>query len=149
LSEIYKKIYRLKSGDFIPQICGIGKTGDSICIHDFRKKHTYLVFADLNNYSSVKDLTELELYNTRFGEKIDIVVVIKGGINEDIVKESNLHFIDIKGIEFSLEMLNIYYYPYYILLDKEGLILNDNAPSPGENFEIYFWELLKNKGEVF
>ncbi|GHT34477.1 hypothetical protein FACS189434_10700 [Bacteroidia bacterium] len=129
--------------------------GKSYQLSDFKGKYVYLNFCNTRITLSKKDFGILERYGETY--KKDLVVVnlftdysrgdmsiFVKGLNS---KNVNLFWNSDRNLITKYQLINI---PTYYLIDRDGKLLLAPAPTPDENFEQKFENILRKEkaGEV-
>ena len=147
--NIFAKTDRVLVGDRIQTIGGITPEGDSLGIEALKGKFVYLVFCRSENYACLQDYHLIrDLHTNLPKEEINILTI---SFDQDYItfkefidrnKPNNWQFVHSTDKSL-LERFNIKAMPAYVLVDPDGSISLNPAPSPHENFQSYFAMILK------
>lgn len=129
--------------------------GDSILVSldDFKGKYVYLNFCSCFSYTCLNEFKILEVLYNKHRELFEIVTVIVDN-DEDIInsflERSNyewtfLHYGNQSSI---IREYDVRAFPIYYLIDREGKLAMSPAPSPGEEFEVRLFKLMRSRGEL-
>lgn len=114
------------------------------------KRYVYIVLGNSKIDQFERDLYLLETYQKMFKRDL-LVVPICLYQNEKDVERLQQRLKIKMPITYSedaqklIESYDISSYPYYVLVDREGLILESPAPSPDDKFEDFFGKILNNE----
>ncbi len=147
--NIFAKTDRVLVGDKIHTIGGITPEGDSLNIDSLKGKFIYLIFCRSENYACLQDYRLITDLHTKLPKDEIQIVTISFDQDYDTFKEYidrnsnyNWQFAYSKD-KTLLELFNVKAMPAYILVDPDGNISLNPAPSPHENFMHYFTMMLK------
>ncbi len=151
--NIREKTTRLLPGYFPPDFILTGENNYKYSLKDFKGKFVYLNFISIQSLACVKDFGILNTLQEKYKDILSIVSISVDESFDNTLfykekKELNWTFLHDENNPGILKKYNIKAYPTYYLIDPEGKILLSPAPSPEENFEIIFFEVLKSKGLI-
>ncbi|MFC2136869.1 TlpA family protein disulfide reductase [Bacteroidota bacterium] len=149
--NIREKTTSLLPGYSPPEFSLTGVNNDLFGLEYFKGKYVYLNFVSTQSLACVKEFNILNTLQEKYNEIMNVV-----SISVDESFENTIFYIEKKELKWTflhydnnpriLKKYNVKAYPTYYLIDPEGKILLSPAPSPEENFEIKFYEILKSKG---
>ncbi|MDP4183886.1 MAG: TlpA disulfide reductase family protein, partial [Bacteroidota bacterium] len=151
LSEgVYQKITWLSAGSPAPSFSLTDQFGKLRTLADFKGKFVYLNFVATDDYSCQEHFKAFLPLSANFAKDLAIVSL---AIDADFSKANN--FFHSKNYSWTLlnaadssELLKIYNvksFPQYVLIDREGKIVNSQALSPYEDFQSQFSSLLQTE----
>jgi len=147
--NIFIKTEKAFIGDPSPNIKGITAEGDSIGIDDLKGKYLYIQFCRSENYACLKDYRLLKDLQTDLpSDELSIITLSYDQDNQTFIDFMNRNeqyaweFIHTKD-EQAIDYYDIKAMPTYILLDPDGNIAMNPAPSPHENFKYFFGMILR------
>lgn len=138
-SDVLQQFQRLKPGSAAPDFrLPAVEGGRDYTLADFRGKYVYLAFFDSRNPASQAELAMIGGLYKDFKDKVNFVAisvdrdpaVIAGNPNIPPGTWQVLYYN--KDLDL-LERYDAIAYPYFILIDQEGRIVNCPAPSPSED----------------
>jgi peroxiredoxin len=156
---IKAKITRLMIGFAPPEFELYDKDGKLHKLSDFKGKYVYLNFCVCNSYGCIKEYDLLKKINAKYREneptanKFQIITIIsaddlktmKSFLDNSDYDWLFLHYGNQPKI---LELYDIRAYPTYFLIDPNGKLLFSPAASPGENFEMLLFQIMKKRGDL-
>jgi peroxiredoxin len=117
---------------------------------DYLANYVYLNFFSLDSYTCQQDLEQLKLLYEKHKADFKVISI---SIDDDFARVKK-YFADHK-YEWTLlsyqkqpeiiEQYKVKAYPTYFLIDTDGTLNMSPAPSPPENFEYRFFQLLKSR----
>jgi thiol-disulfide isomerase/thioredoxin len=143
-SNLMERLQRLQPGSPAPAFELPGATEDrKFSLSDFAGKYIYLAFFDSQNPACLAELDSIKDIYDNYKNKIAFVAI---SVDKDVqaltdylgrvqISWTVLHY---KGNPELLEDYDASTYPYFVLIDKQGLIARCPAPSPSENLEKLF-----------
>lgn len=158
-SKDFKKIAALLSERFTTLLCGY--SAPDINLSDIANneynlqkssgKFVYLTFYNPNSYSAISDLELIKQVRKDFpAEVLDIVTIIVSQDKNDVQKfvESNKDINwKVLWYNFDTELIknyNIKAFPTYYLINPNGILVMNPAPSPQEYFNEKFTAIFRN-----
>lgn len=149
-TEIRKKITQLMVGYEPPKFNLYDQAGHLRSLSDFKGKFVYLVFCTTQNYACLKENDGLKDLQQKHGDLLQVVTILaddkfeesKRYIRDKKLSWTFLHFGNQPEV---LKDFDIRAFPTYFLIDREGKLAMSPAASPSENFEIRFFDYLKEK----
>ncbi len=122
---------------------------DSTLIHlsDFQGEYIYLLFCNSFSYYCIKEYEYLKVLQQRLQDRIKIITILvddsfqsmQGLMKNNSYSWTFLHFSNQPQV---IDDYDIQTYPSYFLIGPEGKLILSPAPSPSENFEMTFRQLL-------
>lgn len=111
------------------------------------KSYVYLVFGNSKINQFERDLSLLDTYQKMFKRDLLVVPICMYQNASDIKQLQDQLNIKLpitycEDADKLIKSYDITSYPYYVLIDREGLILKSPAPSPDEKFEDFFGQIL-------
>ncbi len=158
VSQIIKKITKLIPGSTPEEIKLINQNNEIISTSDFNGKYIYINFWAQWNKES---LAEMDVFTRLKQEYGDVIEFISINIDANYKKfemfcathpNYNWNMLYFGGNSNLLDAFNIYSIPHYLLLDKEGKIIQAPADKPvpdGENISIekLFFDIKKSESK--
>jgi len=151
--NIREKTARLLPGYSPPDFNLTNTNNKKINLESFKGKYVYLNFVSTQSLACIKDFNILNTLQEKYQDFMQIVSI---SIDESF--ENTLYYIEKKKLKWTflhfdndpriLKKYNIKAYPTYYLIDPKGNMKLSPAPSPEENFEIRFLEILKSEGLI-
>ena len=147
--NIFAKTDRVLVGDRIENVSGLTPEGDSLHIDSMLGKFVYLVFCRSENYACMQDYRLITDLHTQLPkEEIQILTISfdqdYNTFKDYLGRNKNYNWQFAYSSDKSLlELFNIKAMPAYILVDPDGNIALNPAPSPHENFQHYFAMMIK------
>jgi thiol-disulfide isomerase/thioredoxin len=151
--NIRSRVTRLLPG-FVPSPFELyNLKGELVTPDQFEGKYVYLNFCTSSSYSCLQEFTILEKFYEKHKGRIEIVTIsVDRDINDlkSFLKQTNykwtfLHYGNKPEI---IKDFDIRAYPTYFLIGPDRRLIMSPAPSPRENFEILFFNLLRSRGEI-
>lgn len=135
--NIYFRLTELTSGAKAPDFLLKDGTKD-LTLQNFRKKYLYLFFVDPTSLENTKQLNLLKPIYERYKDIIQFVMVYKDKpeSNIDLAKLKNEYpWTVVAGKESNsvFKNYNVVNYPYYVLIDAYGYVVNAPALGPIPN----------------
>ena len=118
-------------------------------LSDYKEKYLYLNFCSSLSFESVKQLDALEKILETYEKYLNIVTICADNDPYDLIKifKEKGYKWDLLTIENHKDILNkykIYAYPTYYFIGKNGKLIFSPSPSPEDNFELYFINILRS-----
>lgn len=151
--EIKEKITQLHTGYPAPSFHLHDQEGRDFQLSLVLGKYVYLNFMHIDHHACIKDINILKDYREKFAGQLQIVSIITGENAHKVyqfIKRNNIGWTCLYAPmgHNVFSDYNIKAFPVYYLLDKEGRLLQSPAQSPDEQFESYFYEMLKSRKET-
>lgn len=148
--NIREKVTRLLPGYYPPSFSLIGDNNIIYSPDDFKGKYLYLNFINIQSLACVKDFEILNQLQDKYNEHLAIVSICTDEYFENTLiykqkKNLNWIFLYYGGNSSILKKYSIKAFPTYYLIDPEGKLLLSPAPTPEEDFEKKFYQILKSK----
>lgn len=148
--QIKENLTRLLRGFPAPDFELENKQGDPVILKNFRGKYVYLGFCSTYSYPCMQQFRILNELMKKYEENLEIIIVMA---DDDAAKVEN--FSQNYGFDGTVltvgkrkgifEKYKIKAYPTYYLIDRDGDLLLSPSPTPAENFESIFKNILKEK----
>ncbi len=143
-------IKRLSAGDDAPEIKLIDSNEEKFSLKKLKGKYVYLCFYSSWSISCMQEIGLLKNIYKKHNDKLEIVSVFcDGDIDnmKNIIKENDYNwiFVHLGNKKEILKDYNINIYPAYVLIDPYSKIVLLPAPSPNENFEKVFFNVLMSR----
>jgi peroxiredoxin len=150
---IRKKITRLMPGYAPPPFELYDKDGKLVKLSDFIGSYVYLNFCTCSSYGCIKEFDLLKHISEKYKDKLKVVTISIDDSRKDMSDyqtkaQLNWTFLHFGNQPDIIQQYDIRAYPTYFLIDAQGKIVFSPAASPGENFEIYFFQTLRQRGEI-
>lgn len=151
--NIRGKITKLLPG-FVPNSFVLKDVdGNDVSLDKFEGKYVYLNFCTTTSYTCLQEFPLLDKLYKKYGKDLEIVSV---SADKDIGDLSS--FLKSSGYSWTflhygkkpdiIKDFDIRAYPTYFLIGPDKKLIFSPAPSPKENFEIKFFQLLRDKGLI-
>jgi thiol-disulfide isomerase/thioredoxin len=146
-SVMLYKINSSLAGNFLPDFSLADNAGKFLSLKDFRGKYVLLGFARSDNSPSLMELGIINMWQKKYSNDIQIVTVLADSnfiSGSAKMKKSGFKWIFLDGSNRdSLEFIyDIKMYPSFILLDREGKIIEDPCSYPSEELELKINKML-------
>ncbi|BDX38225.1 hypothetical protein CYCD_15800 [Tenuifilaceae bacterium CYCD] len=151
--NIRSKITKLLPG-FVPNTFVLKDiNGNDVSLDKFEGKYVYLNFCTTTSYTCLQEFPLLEKIYQKYGKHLEIVSI---SADKDINDLKSF----LKGTGYSWTFLHygnkpdiikdfdIRAYPTYFLIGPDRKLIYSPAPSPKENFEMKFFQILRDRGEI-
>ena len=148
--QIREDVTRLMKGFPAPDFT-LENSADSITeLNALKGKYVYLCFCSTRSYPCMNHFIMLGDLLKKFNEKLAIVIVMADNDNSIVKKFAQDYGFEgivlIAGTRNDLlKQYKIKAYPTYYLIDPDGNFLLSPAPSPAENFESVFRNILLSR----
>ncbi|POY37885.1 hypothetical protein C3K47_04975 [Solitalea longa] len=145
LNAFYAKVSMLKPGSVAPNFTLRNDKGQMVSLSDFKGKAVYIDFWGVGCAPCVSDIkTHVPALHEKNKDKNIVFLNICIDADETTWK-SNINKLNLHGVNLLAEggenhpvskTYGINAVPHYILVDKEGKIVNNNAPHPFEKIKL-------------
>lgn len=151
--NIRQKVTRLLPG-FAPSPFELYTINDElVSINKFEGKYVYLNFCTTTSYSCLQEFPLLEKIYEKYKDKLEIVTIavdndindLKHFLGQNSYNWTFLHYGNKPDV---IKDFDIRAYPTYFLVGPDKRLVTSPAQSPKENFEMFFFNLLRSKGEI-
>ena len=148
LQKFYSGIQRLRPGNPAPPFTLKNEEGKSVSLSDFKGKAVYIDFWGVYCGPCISDIKNYvpqvhEKYKGKDVVFLNICVDVDEKTWKENIKKLNLHGVNLLAVggpqNPACKAYNVSGIPHYVLIDKEGKIVNNNATRP--------WDLMRTKGE--
>ena len=151
--NIKEKVTKLMSGYKPPMFALYNEKNELITLDDLKGEYIYLNFCASSSYSCIREYELLKDIDIRLKKYIKVVTIDVDenfDITLDLIKRYDykwtfLHYGNQPSI---ISEYDIRGFPTYYLIGPDGKLIFSPSPSPLENFDYYFFKLLKDKGEL-
>lgn len=124
--------------------------GEIHSLNEFKNKYTYIQFANTKTYTSQIEFNLMKNLHNRYKGVCNFISILtdenideaKLFINKNKLDWTFL-FTEINSKTISTYKINTY--PSYFLIDPGGSLLMSPAPAPSEDFEKYFFKIVRDK----
>lgn len=148
--NIKTKMTRLRKGFNAPDFELYSQDSILKSLADFNGKFIYLNFCTAWSFDCQKQFEALKKLQENYPKYLNVVTIsadenfssLKDLFNEKKYDWDILHF---SYHEQILDDYNVKVFPMYYLIDPQGKLLMNPAPTPEENFEQYFIGILKTR----
>lgn len=133
--NLYFRLTELTQGAKAPDFL-LKDEGKDWTLQSFQKKHFYLFFIDPTSLDNMKQMNLLKPIYERYKEQINFVMVYKENTAVDLAKLKNelpWKVISSKESNSIFKNYNVVNYPYYVLIDPFGYVVNAPALGPIPN----------------
>jgi peroxiredoxin len=122
-------------------------------LDDFKGKYVYLVFCNCVSYSCIKEYQMLKTLYAKHEEYLEIVTIAveeSFQLMKDFLERYNYKwpFLNYSNQPDVMTKYDIRAFPTYFLIDPEGKLVLSPAPSPGENFEMRLFKIMRERGDI-
>lgn len=151
--NIRAKITKLLPG-FVPNNFTLLDVNDKeVTLDKFEGKYVYLNFCTTTSYTCLQEFPLLDKLYQKYGKHLEIVSISADkevGDLKSFMKNSGyswtfLHYGNKPDI---IKDFDVRAYPTYFLIGPDRKLIYSPAPSPKENFEMKFFQILRNKGLI-
>ncbi len=151
--NIRSKITKLLPG-FVPNTFTLKDiNGTEINLDKFEGKYVYLNFCTTTSYTCLQEFPLLDKLKNKYGKHLEIVSIsadkeindLKSFLQNSGYTWTFLHYGNKPDI---IKDFDIRAYPTYFLIGPDKKLILSPAPSPKENFEMKFFQILRNKGLI-
>lgn len=141
-----------KSNQPAPDFTAYDMDGKEVKLSDYKGKVVYVDFWSTTCVPCVKELPATKKLQEQFKDNDGVVFLYVSFDNpEDLAKKfisdkgfTGVHWFSPKGLASeAAKKYNIHGIPRYILVDKNGLLVNDDAPRPSVHPESMIFEALR------
>lgn len=129
------RLTELSSGSKAPDFL-LKDDGNDLTLQSFQKKYLYLFFVDPTSLDNMKQMNLLKPIYERHKDNINFVMVYKDKPEIDVAKLKNelpWKVISSKESNSIFKNYNVVNYPYYVLIDPFGYVINAPALGPIPN----------------
>jgi hypothetical protein len=151
--SIRNRTTKLLTGFEPPSFELYDRDSNLVNLETLKGKYVYLNFCSCYSYTCLNEFTMLNNLYQNYKDRLEIVTII---IDEDVnVLNSFLSrnnyawkFLYFGHQSTIIQDYDIRAFPTYYLIDPQGKLVFSPAPSPGENFEARFFQLMRSRGEI-
>lgn len=129
------RLTELSSGSKAPDFL-LKDEGNDLTLESFHKKYLYLFFTDPTSLDNMKQMNLLKPIYERHKDNVSFVMVYKDKPEVDFAKLKNelpWKVISSKESNSIFKNYNVVNYPYYVLIDPFGYVINAPALGPVPN----------------
>lgn len=146
-STLLENITSLLPGREPPHFSLPDISGQIISPDSLRGKFLLLSIARTNLTATMLEYSILKMWYTSYGDDLQVVTVVRDKPFAEAagrMRDNGFGWIllDGTGSDILDYRYNVRMYPYFMLIDREGKIINNTCPMPSENLEIYFRSVL-------
>lgn len=121
--------------------------GDTVNLTKFKKKYVYLLFFTPWNNDCIAEMDAMKNLYTKYGKEIEFISIGLANNSYEIInlvkeKKYNWRFAYFNQNYKILENYKVNSFPFFVLLDRDGKILQYPAKKPSEQVELIFMKLL-------
>lgn len=150
---IRNKITRLQAGFDPPSFKLQDTHGDTLQLSDYKGKYVYLNFCTCQSYACLNEFNALSGLYQRHKERLTILTIATDPMDEVLQQFLARNRYDWTFLLYDMqpEVLKDYdirAFPTYFLIGPDGKLILSPAPSPAEDFEQRFFEILKSRGDL-
>lgn len=150
--NILKQLSQMQIGEPAPDFKLKSTSGSVKSLADYSGRYVYLVFISDNCPACEAEMELLKDIHSRYQKNIAVVCILvnytKTGLSKVIEKTKSPG--DRLLFNNDFELLNTYSirnFPHYLLIDREGKILQQSARKPHEGIDKYFDFLIRKDAE--
>lgn len=152
-ANIQNNITKLLAGYSPPSFELYNRDSMLLSLDEFKGKYVYLVFCNCVSYSCIKEYQMLKTLYEKHGDYLEIVTIAVEQdfqLMKDFLKRYNYEwpFLNYRNQPDVMTKYDIRAFPTYFLIDPDGKLLLSPAPSPGENFEMKFFKIMRERGDI-
>ncbi|MGE0076949.1 MAG: TlpA family protein disulfide reductase [Bacteroidales bacterium] len=151
--NIRGKITKLLPG-FVPNAFVLKDiNGNDVSLDKFEGKYVYLNFCTTTSYTCLQEFSLLEKLQKKYGKHLEIVSISADRDINDLksfLKNSGYTwtFLHYGAKPDIIKDFDIRAYPTYFLIGPDKRLIYSPAPSPKENFEMKFFQILRDRGQI-
>ena len=130
------------------------KDGTLVSLSDLKGKYVYLNFCTCNSYSCIKEFDLLKKLAIKYKDyKLVIVTIAIDESREQMANYVNKTKLNWLFLYYGnqpdiLKTYDIRAFPTYYLIGPDGKLIMSPAPSPGENFELQLFNIMRARGDI-
>lgn len=152
-SAIRYKTTRLLAGFDPPAFQLFDADSNIVSLEQLKGKYVYLNFCSCFSYTCLNEFTALNNLYNKHKDRLQIVTIIVDNDKDALksfLQRSNypwlfLHYGNQSSV---IKEYDIRAFPTYYLIDPQGKLAISPCPSPLEDFEGYFFKILRSRGEI-
>ncbi len=149
--DIRQKVTRLLPGYAPPPFRMLNQDSAWVSLADFKGSYVYVMFCTTQNYACIKEYDLLKKLYEKHGKLLKIVTISFDETLADTKMFAKKMKYDWTFLHFGnqpeiLKEYDIRTFPTYFLIDRDGKLALSPAPSPAENFEVFLFQQLREKG---
>ncbi|HUX53051.1 MAG TPA: TlpA disulfide reductase family protein, partial [Williamwhitmania sp.] len=127
--------------------------GKKRSLADFKGKYIYLNFATSASYTCLEEFKGMNKIYQKYGKYLEVVSVMVDESMDDVksfLEQTGYRwtFLDYKDHPTIIKDFDVRAYPTYFLIGPDGKMLLSPAPGPTENFDLKFFDILKEAGKL-
>lgn len=151
--NIRNRITRLLPG-FVPMPFALADTsGNDISLDKFNGKYVYLNFCTTSSYTCIQEFALLQKLYDRYKQRLEIVTILTDKDKRDIapfLKSTgyNWTFLHYGNKPDIIKDYDVRVYPTYYLIGPDQKLIMSPAPTPRENFEVKFFQIMRGRGDI-
>ncbi len=133
--NLHFRLTELSQGSKAPDFL-LKDDGNDLTLQSFQKKYLYLFFVDPTSLDNMKQMNLLKPIYERYKDNFSFVMVYKDNPSIDFAKLKNelpWKVISSKESNSIFKNYNVVNYPYYVLIDPFGYVINAPALGPVPN----------------
>jgi peroxiredoxin len=155
---VYNKLIALVPGNQAPELNLPTVTSDTVRLADLKGKYVYLTFFDPECTPCLSDFHIMPSLHERYGKDFEFISISTRSNMESLRKFAAAHrevywtLADLDNQQHVLQQYKVSTLPWYILIDREGRIIQapSYAPSPNGTYvsiDKTFFDLKKSEGQ--
>ncbi|MBN1158846.1 MAG: TlpA family protein disulfide reductase [Bacteroidales bacterium] len=151
--NIRNKITRLQAGFAPPLFELLDSDGNSVKLSDFIGSYIYLNFCTFQSYTCLNEFNMLATIHRKYRDKLVIITITTDPDGDEfrafrLKNEYNWVFLHYDRDPEIIKQYDIRAFPMYFLIGPDGRLILSPAPSPAENFESRWLEIMRLKGDL-
>lgn len=151
--NILHEITKLAVGFYPPEIKLHDADSNLVTLDQYRGKYVYLNFCSCASYTCIKEFDMLNGIYDRHKNKMELITISIDPFEstlENFLKKNNYSwkFLYYGNDSEILKNYDIRAFPTYFLIGPDGKLIQSPAPSPGENFEVKLFDIMKSRGDL-
>ena len=141
--NITAELKELRNGNTAPEFSLKNYAGEEKALSDYRGKFVYLNFFSEESYTGIKEIALLEGLVAEKLPNLQIISIYRGDNFEQFKKFSaknnfSFEFLFAQSSNEIFNNYNLINYPSYFLIHPNGKIVIIAAPSPAQNFRMFY-----------
>ena len=147
-TTVIKSMTALLPGNEPPEFSLPDESGKKYSPDMFRGKFLLLSFARTDLKITLMEYGLLKMWNSKYRNDLQVVTILKDEQFDEAmarIRNNEFEWIFLNGSDSDILDFDydIRLYPSFMLIDREGKILNNTCPMPSENLETYFRSILE------
>ncbi len=151
--SIRSKTTKLLAGFEPPAFNLYDQDSNLLSLDNFKGKYVYLNFCSCFSYTCLNEFVMLDNLYQKYKDRLEIVTIIIDD-DENVLKsflsrsKYNWKFLYFGHQSGIIKDYDVRAFPTYYLIDPQGKLAMSPAPSPEEDFEARFFQLMRSRGNI-